>query len=86
MLSVAVAERVVEPEVIDELAEGAVRVTLGAVTSGFETVTDTAEEVAIFPDESVAFAVRLYEPFANADVDQVAVYGAVLSELINVEP
>jgi hypothetical protein len=48
----------------------------GGVLEEFETVTDTAVEVAEFPAASLAVAVRVCPPFEVAVVSHEIVYGA----------
>jgi hypothetical protein len=78
-LSLAFAETVTVPVTVAPLA-GAVIDTVGGVVSGvLFTVMDTAVLVVLFPEVSVAIAVRLCWPFANVVVFNDCEYGAALT-------
>ena len=66
------------PATVAPLA-GAVIDTVGGVVFVLFTVIDTAALVALFPEVSVATAVRLCWPFANVVVFNDCEYGAALT-------
>ena len=68
-LSLAVALTVVVPDTVAPFA-GELMLTVGAVVSSFDTVTEIADEVVRFPAASRATAVNVCDPLLTIVVFQ----------------
>ena len=84
-LSDAVALTVVVPDTLAPFA-GELMLTLGAVVSAFDTVTETADEVLRLPAASRATAVNVCAPFPTVVVFQETEYGEDVSSAPRFDP